>query len=206
VCHLLVWVNRFARICQGMHTLTPPPTLHLPIAGAKGMMLFQSELKFLTNPNVTGSWATLGAMMREIGALREVYRAGDITQMATATHANGTSDTGVVVELIWSDRALVLVVINVATVDGSYTDLACGIGLDQHWQLIAHAIDRISITVPPAFQIVDSFEVSNATVLPGTVVQVRANTRGPANVHLVRAPPYPSPFPCSPWRALPPSR
>jgi hypothetical protein len=141
-------------------------------AGAKGIMLFQSELRFLNAPNVSASWATLGVVMREIGALREVYRAGDITQMVAATYANGTGDPGVVADVIWSERALVVVLINVATVDGSYTDLACGIGLDQHWQLIAHAIDRLAITVPPGFSIVDSFEVSNAAVVPGTVVAV----------------------------------
>ena len=51
-------------------------------AGAKGMMLFETQLKYLSDPISAPAWETLGTLLREMGALREYYRAGDASGMS----------------------------------------------------------------------------------------------------------------------------
>lgn len=137
-------------------------------AGAKGFTLFQSEIALL--PHYPDSWERLGYLAREIGALREEYRQGDITGMA-----DNHGDSNSIVELVRSPRALILVVININN-NGGYSDLLCAIGSNEHWAQLPHTAN-VTVTVPAGFgSIVDSFELVNATLVNVTTsVHVTGN-------------------------------
>jgi hypothetical protein len=171
--------NSFYAVRQPSPEEAAVQVMSVVASGAKGFMMFESAMVYVNAtapPDVAASWATVGALLRAMGAMRELYRVGDITGMATALSANGSADASVIVELVRGPRALVLLLINIAN-DGGYSDLGCAVGLPLHWNMTAHTVAAVTVAVPLDFgAIVDSFEVSNATVLPGGVVPVRELT------------------------------
>jgi hypothetical protein len=128
-----------------------------------------SQVKYLSEAVTAPTWAAIGALSRESTALGELLRAGDISGGAAALLSNGTADADVIAEATVSPLGIVVTLINLAN-DGGYTDLDCGVGLVQHWRILPHNIPSLAVTIPAGLCLRDSFELSNATVLPGTVV------------------------------------
>ena len=143
-------------------------------AGAKGMMLFETQLKY-TVGETAPAWATLGTLCREMGALRELLRAGDPTGAVRALDANGRPLPDVIVEGTLSARAFVVHAINIATMGDPGCLVICAVGLPCHYTFAATSVDALSILLPVGFTPVDSFEVFNASVLPGTLPAVPGN-------------------------------
>ena len=127
------------------------------------------QIRYLQDTVTAATWSALGALTREITALAPLYCAGDVSGLVVARASNGSLDAQVLAEATLSPGGLVVTLINIAN-SGGYADLPCGIGLVQHWNVTAHVIDTVELTVPPGICLVDSFELANATVLPGTVV------------------------------------
>lgn len=140
-------------------------------AGAKGMMLFETQLKYLSDPISAPAWETLGTLLREMGALREYYRAGDASGMSlpfNSADGSNLNDT-IITEAILHPRAVVVVLINTAAVNNTYNDICCALGaVACHFTFVASPLMSIGVTLPLSFNIADSFEVFNATVLEGS--------------------------------------
>jgi hypothetical protein len=137
-------------------------------------MVFQSPLAYTTGESAP-AWATMSTLLREIGAMRELYRGGDPTGMAVAVNgtpgAPGAPVPDVIVEATLHPRALVLTLINVAAVNDTANDLCCALGVSAcHFTFVPTSIPLLAVWLPPGgFDVVDSFEVFNATVLPGAL-------------------------------------
>ncbi len=140
-------------------------------AGAKGMMLFETQLKYVVGETAP-AWATLGTLCREMGAVRELLRAGDPTGAVRALDANGHVIEGVIVEGTLSARALVVHAINIATTGDPGCLVICAVGLPCHITFAPTTVDALTILLPVGFTPVDSFELFNATVLPGSLPTV----------------------------------
>ena len=138
----------------------------VPAAGAKGLMLFETQLKYVVGESAP-AWATLGTLLREVGALRELLRAGDIA--AGAATATGAAAGSVIAQATLSARALVVHVINIATAGDPGCLVACAVGLPCHFTFVPTALQALQLRLPLGFTPVDSFEVFNASVLPGTL-------------------------------------
>jgi len=139
-------------------------------AGAKGLFLFQTEIDLMAaEPR---SWALLGSMVRELVAMREVYRQGDQC---------GDVDTGGAADLVaaaqQSPRALTLTLINLQN-SGGYSDLSCELAGNDHWNFTARTVDAVTFAVPAGWPLAaggfaDAFElVGGAVVEVGSPYQV----------------------------------
>ena len=139
-------------------------------AGAKGLMLFETELKYLVDPISAPTWATLGTLLRETGALRELYRAGDATGAAAPLDAAGASMAATVLaEAVLHPRGAVVLAINTAAVNDTYNDICCALDVVAcHFTFVPSAVASLAVTLPAGFAVADAFEVFNATVLPGS--------------------------------------
>lgn len=140
-------------------------------AGAKGLMLFETQLSYLEDPVSAPAWATLGTLLREAGALRELYRAGDATGAARPLDAAGASLAATVLtEAVLHPRGAVVLAINTAAVNNTYNDICCALDVVAcHFTFVDSLVASLAVTLPPGFDAVaDSFEVFNASVLPGS--------------------------------------
>jgi hypothetical protein len=137
-------------------------------AGAKGLMLFETQLKYLEGETAP-AWSTLGTLLREVGATRELLRAGDPTGAARALGTSGAPLPTVIVEATLSARALVMHVINTATAGDPGCLAICALGLPCHFTFVPTTLGALEVTLPMGFTPLDSFEVFNATVQPGTL-------------------------------------
>ena len=138
-------------------------------AGAKGLMLFESQLKYLEGESAP-AWATLGTLLREVGALRELLRAGDPTGAAAARGAAGGARLpAVIAEATLSARALVVTLINTATAGDPGCLAVCALGLPCHFTFVPTPVAELAVLLPLGFAPVDSFEVFNASVVAGTL-------------------------------------
>ena len=138
--------------------------------GAKGLMLFETELKYLADPISAPTWATLGTLLRETGALRELYRAGDATGSAVPLDAAGaTMAATVLTEAVLHPRGAVVLAINTAAVNDTYNDICCAFDVVAcHFTFVPSAVASLAVTLPPGFAVADAFEIFNATILPGS--------------------------------------
>ena len=136
-------------------------------AGAKGLMLFETQLKYLQGESAP-AWATLGTLLREVGALRELLRAGD-TAAGAARALGGRAPGSAIAAATLSARALVVNVINTATAGDPGCLALCALGLPCHFVFEPLALGALAVVLPLGFTPVDSFEVFNASVLPGTL-------------------------------------
>lgn len=140
-------------------------------AGAKGLMLFETQLKYLQGETAP-AWDTLGTLLREVGALRELLRSGDPTGAAFALGGSGepldTTHT-MILEATLSARALVVHAINIATAGDPGCLAICALGLPCHFTFVPTTLGALGLTLPLGFSPLDSFEVFNASVLPGTL-------------------------------------
>jgi hypothetical protein len=139
-------------------------------ASAKGMMLFETELKYLEDPISAPAWATLGTLLKETGALREYYRGGDATGMSLAIESSNGSylNETILTEAILHPRAVIVIAINTAAVNDTYNDICCALGaVACHFTFVSSPIMSVGITLPISFTVVDTFEIFNATVLQG---------------------------------------
>ena len=142
----------------------------VPAAGAKGLMIFETQLSYLRSPITAPAWATLGTLLHEVGAMRELYRAGDATGSAAALNASGAPLPDVIVEAILSPRAVVLLAINTAAVNDTYNEICCVLDLTPcHFTFVPSLAAALTAGLPPGAAVVDAFEVFNATVLPGVL-------------------------------------
>ena len=140
-------------------------------AGGKGLTLFETELKYLADPVSAPTWATLGTLLREMGALRELYRAGDAMGTAVPLDVAGASLAATVLaEAMLHPRGVVVLAINTAAVNDTYNDICCALDVEPcHFTFVDSAVASLAVALPPGFDtIVDAFEVFNATVLPGS--------------------------------------
>ena len=138
-------------------------------AGAKGLMLFESQLKYLEGETAP-SWATMGTLLREVGALRELLRAGDPTGAVAARAAPGGAPLpAVIAEATLSARALVVTAINTATAGDPGCLAICAVGLPCHFSFVPTPVPELSVLLPLGFLPVDTFEVFNASVIAGTL-------------------------------------
>lgn len=91
------------------------------------MMLFQSDIA--ERPFFPETWKRLGVLGNETQALRDYYRSGD-----ASIHIDKQGDNGSIVTGTYSPGVLIINAINIDT-NGGYSDLFCGIGLSQHWNV-----------------------------------------------------------------------
>lgn len=136
-------------------------------AGGKGAMVFQTQNKYSEGESAP-AFATLGTLLREMGAMRELYRAGDATGMAVPVAQGKLVNGSVIVEEILHPRAVVLLLINTAAVNDTYNDICCALSLPCHFTFVPSPLDYVAFNVPAGFSVVDTFEVWNATVLSNT--------------------------------------
>ena len=154
-------------------------------AGGKGLMIFETDVTYAGLP----AYDTLRTLLREIGAMRELYRAGDATGAAQALTSDGASaGDDIIVEAILSPRAVIVVVINTrAAAENGYNDITCLLGAP-HWTFAPVSLAAVAVALPVDFVVADSFEVFNASVLAGVLPLVSvpgARVRvGIANVSL----------------------
>ena len=154
-------------------------------AGGKGLMIFETDTSFAGLP----AYGTLRTLLREIGAMRELYRAGDATGMAQALAVDGSPvGDDVVVEATLGPRAVVVTALNTRAGAGNeYNDVTCLLGAP-HWTFAPVPLSAIAVTLPVDLVVADSFEVFNASVVAGMlplVPLVGARPRvGIANVTL----------------------
>ncbi|MBI5537503.1 MAG: hypothetical protein HY898_32570 [Deltaproteobacteria bacterium] len=146
----------------------------VPAAGAKGMMWFQTNQPEASHK--PERWNAISRANRMIRGVRPWLRAGDPTGGALA-------DADTIAEVIRSQEALVVPVINLKSTSGP-TDINCAGGslLSEaavpHWQL-ADAAPDVVVKVPADFGVADVFEVGEGGVsdLPAApVVQGRTMT------------------------------
>jgi hypothetical protein len=148
-------------------------------AGAKGLMYFQLILEEAhKNPQNEATWAELGDVNKEIGAVRRFLSEGDPTGAVRVLQGND-----LIVEAIRSQRAFVVPVISTSTCSGP-TDADCFLNHDVHWAF-RETFASIAIDVPDDFPVVEAFEVSHAGVAPlkgtlnGRSVEVHGIALGP---------------------------
>ena len=136
-------------------------------AGAKGLMIFETD--FFNHPALP-AYNTMRTLLREVGAMRELYRAGDATGAAAALVSGGAAaGDDIIVEAILCPRAIVVVAINAhAAADNQYNDLTCLLGAP-HWAFTPVVLDAIAVALPAGFVVADSFEVFNASVIAGAL-------------------------------------
>jgi hypothetical protein len=120
------------------------------LAGAKGLMYFQTSLSMARGP-AADTWAEISRVNHEVRALARVLREGDPTGTARA------SAEDVVVDAIASPDALVLAAIDVGAT--GVTDLLCATRLPPpHWQLVPQ-LTNLGVDLPAGLGVVDAFEV-----------------------------------------------
>ena len=140
----------------------------VPAAGAKGLMIFETQLSYQKGISAP-AWATLATMLHEVGALRELYRAGDASGMVAAWNASGGQAPDVVAEGILSPRAMVVLLINTAAVNDTYNEVCCVLDLAAcHFTFVPSSLAEVVVGLPAGAVVADAFELFNATVLPGS--------------------------------------
>jgi hypothetical protein len=176
--------------------------LSVPAAGAKGLMIFETQLSFSEGP-AAAAFATMGTLLREVGALRELYRGGDATDSAVALNSTGgvlDIDT-VIVQSTFHPRAVVLTLISTLTPTTTVDiELCCAIpGTTCHFAMTPQVLQTVFVPLPQwgDFAVVDSFEVFNATVLPGTVPSVTPSGDGLALTNVALGSEGPGSPPCT---------
>jgi hypothetical protein len=93
--------------------------------------------------------AAASATASEVGALRELYRAGDVSGMAAALDAGGAPLADVLVGAILSPRAAVLLLINTRALNDTYNDLCCALDLSAcHFSFAPTAIAAVTLALP----------------------------------------------------------
>ena len=114
-------------------------------AGAKGVMLFQSDLSCSDE----GGWTSGGKLMRMIAAVGDDF-------LRTADHAgpqavvekddgDAGSDASLVGVLVGPTA---IVVVAASTNCDSYDDVTCSVGVSNHWQFHEHTIERLEVSLP----------------------------------------------------------
>ena len=95
--------------------------------------------------------------------MREYLRQGDCTDMVTNSDGDGW-DAESLAQAIRSPEAIFVTVINLKN-DGGYNDEGREIGLNLHWKMNPHTVDRVIVTVPTDFgSVIDKFEVRNGQI------------------------------------------
>lgn len=137
-------------------------------AGAKGLMLFETQLKYSVGESAP-AWATLATLLRETALLREWYRAGDPLGSARALDATGAPLVDVLVEATLSPLGVVVNVINTATAGNPDCLIVCALGAPCHFTFVPVRINTLSVVLPAGVVATRAVEVFNGTLLHGDV-------------------------------------
>jgi len=104
-----------------------------------------------------GTWEEIGRVNRDLRAVRELLREGDVTELAR-------TEDNAIVALIQAPRALVLVTIGLTTCDAP-GDVRCLTEGLFHWRLIDQLV-RVRFPLPSGASVVEAFEVRDEVLLP----------------------------------------
>ncbi len=121
-------------------------------AGAKGMMLFQTNMDLATENPAT--WEQISKVAKDVKAMKELLRTADYGQPLV-------SGPDFIATLLRAEKALVLVIVAIKT-DNTVSEAACQIS-DPHW--VFSTVNTV-LTVPIASDIGidDYFEVSDGSL------------------------------------------
>jgi hypothetical protein len=129
-------------------------------AGAKGLLYFQLILdEIAVSAHNQATWAELGKVNHEIGAVRPWLQAGD--PMGTAKLLAGGE---AIVEAIRAEDAIIVPVIGLSSCVAP-TDADCFLNRDPHW-LLRDDYLSIAVPVPDDFTLVEAFEIADGAVTP----------------------------------------
>lgn len=121
-------------------------------AGAKGMMLFQTNMDLADeNP---GTWEQIGKVSKDIKAMKELLRTADYGQPLAA-------GSDVIATLLRTRQALILVVTGIKT-DNVVSQAACA-AADPHW-VFSTVNQNVTFFVPGDLGLDDYFEVRDGAV------------------------------------------
>jgi hypothetical protein len=99
-------------------------------------------------------------LLREAGALRELYRAGDATGTAWPLDSSGASMAATVLaEAVLHPRGAVVLAINTAAVNDTYNDICCALDVVAcHFTFVDSLVASLAVTLPPGFaSVADAF-------------------------------------------------
>jgi len=129
-------------------------------AGAKGMMLFQTNMGLADENPAT--WDQISKVAKDIKAMKELLRTADYGQPIV-------SGPDLIATLLRAEKALILVVVDIKT-DNVITEAACQIS-DPHW-VFSTVNQDVSFFVPADLGLDDYFEVRDGAIydLPGVSI------------------------------------
>lgn len=135
------------------------------------------------------SWLAMGRFNRQLASVRELVRTSGTLHSARLgtqgaawplAQVSTGGDPDSIASALWNDEALLVTLINLKQ-NGNYSDLLCALQQDYHWDMQAHLLPAVNVSVPPAMLAQsgaiargeddrlaswDAFELVNATVRP----------------------------------------
>ena len=110
-------------------------------AGAKGIMLFQSDLTL----EGSSAWKNGGKMMKMIAGIGDAHlRSADFAGPGAFTKDD--DDDASLVGVLYGPVSLTVVAIS--TNADSYSDVTCSVGVSNHWQFHSHTIKNLEVKLP----------------------------------------------------------
>ena len=135
------------------------------IAGVKSLMLFMADEAAIG----LQAFADGGSLIRSFNAVKEIIRTGDVqgAQRMTASPASAA----VMMETIAAPNNTFLIIV-ASTNAGSYSDLLCALGVDNHWIFQEEQLNSVTAVVLPSWQqspptrIAQAFEAKDGELIP----------------------------------------
>jgi len=121
-------------------------------AGAKGMMLFQTNMD-LANEN-PATWEQIGKVAKDVKAMKEILRTADYGQPLV-------SGPDFIATLLRTEKALALVIVAIKT-DNTISEATCQVS-DPHW-VFSTINAALTFPVAPDLGLDDYFEVRDGAI------------------------------------------